>query len=157
MNKLPVLFTPKGRRNQLLTKNSMIRFFFKTTLLLRVYITIGYLLLISVISLLPRQDLPPVPLFPQEDKLIHFCMHLGLGFLLRWISDESSTSFGQCTATYIIALGWGIFLEFMQLFMRAGRHFSIFDMVANLLGIGAGMLLFTTIKNSPKNKNQAGL
>lgn len=82
-----------------------------------------YILLLFILNLSPRTPSAPVA---HGDKVVHFLEFLTLGFL------------GWPAFLYLLPLPF--LLEFLQLFVP-GRTFSPYDMAANLIGFGFGVLL----------------
>lgn len=93
--------------------------------------SLAALALASWLSLTPRP--PQLSGLPENsDKLAHFAMHFGLAFLLSlgWRMEIARP----------VALGAALALEIGQL-LSPGRTASLWDLVANLLGMGAGLIL----------------
>jgi len=108
---------------------------------LRVFI-IAYLILIAVLSLYPGNDLPEVDV-PNIDKLVHFFMYAGLGYL-------SSLSFGKCPLRwrqirfwlFVLIFAYGYLMELLQGYIPAlHRSMSYWDAFFNGLGALAGITL----------------
>ena len=109
---------------------------------MRFTLSIIYLVIIVLLSLLPSSDLPDVPLVSGEDKWIHVCMYLGLGFVTCWSLDRNGKSMPPL---YLLLLGvfmWGVLMEVLQQLMAIGRSLEILDMVADLAGAIAGLILY---------------
>jgi len=98
-----------------------------------------YLLLITLLSLLPSQDLPDVKLFLHADKVIHLSMYAGFTFLLLWAWPQKFTGIKQLLPLMAIIL-WGLLMESLQYFTHLGRTFDITDESANILGFLPGWL-----------------
>lgn len=120
----------------------MIRFLFSSKPWLRISLSIIYLILIVLLSLLPTSDFPDVPMFSGEDKWIHFCMYLGLGFVTCWSLDRKGK---PMPPLYVLLAGlfmWGLLMEVLQRLMANGRGMEISDMLANLAGAVAGLMVY---------------
>lgn len=120
----------------------MIRLLFSTKPWLRYTLSLIYLVIIVLLLLLPTSDLPDIPMFSGEDKWIHFCMYLGLGFVTSWSLDRQGKTMPPL---YILLAGlfmWGILMEVLQRLMSNGRGMEILDMLANLAGAVAGLFLY---------------
>ncbi|HKJ42104.1 MAG TPA: VanZ family protein [Sunxiuqinia sp.] len=106
---------------------------------IRLIIMLIYQGTVAALSLFPLKDLPDVPLFPQEDKLIHMSMYLGMALVLLW-----GFKFKTFNRWYIYGfiVAWGFTMEVIQLVMHVGRHFSMLDMLANITGAFLGVILF---------------
>lgn len=120
----------------------MIRLLFSSKPWLRITLSIIYLVLIVLLSLLPTSDLPDIPFLSGEDKWIHFCMYLGLGFVASWSLDRKGK---PMLPLYVLLAGlfmWGVLMEVLQRLMSNGRGMDILDMFANLAGAVAGLILY---------------
>ena len=107
---------------------------------LRITLGLLYLVLIVLLSLLPTSNLPDIPLFSGEDKWIHFCMYLGLGFVTCWSLDMRGK---RMPSLYLLLAGvfaWGVLMEILQRLMSNGRGMDVWDMLANLAGAVAGLI-----------------
>jgi VanZ family protein len=125
----------------LLSVRQSVRFFF-------IAIYIGCII---ALSLLPMQDLPKVPMFRGEDKLIHFVMYFGFSMLFCW-SLKTELNFSRLFFVILITVGWGILMEYLQLDMHMGRSFSWYDELANSIGVCFGILTYTlTTRNTEAN------
>ena len=98
-----------------------------------------YLLLITLLSLLPSRDLPDVKLFIHADKVIHCCMYAGFTFLLLWAWPQKFTGYKQLLPLLVIIL-WGFLMESLQYFTHLGRTFDLTDELANILGFIPGWI-----------------
>ena len=98
-----------------------------------------YLTLLTVLSLLPSDDLPDVMIFPYADKLIHMCMYAGLTFLLFLAWPERFRG-RRAFLPLLIVIVWGLFMEFLQRIGGLGRSFEFRDEMSNTLGFFPGWL-----------------
>jgi len=112
-------------------------------LLIRKYSwSLVWVLLILIVSLLPKRSLPEVDLdIPYMDKVVHFVLYFILLVLYAWESKKQpwntlifngligSVSLSFCT-------------EFGQKFFFAGRSFEMLDIVANIIGSIVGILFY---------------
>ncbi len=103
-----------------------------------------YVLLVAALSLLPAGNLPKVPLFPGADKLIHSGMYFVLSILILWTFHAKKIARWKL---YSFVVAWGLFMECLQILMNAGRHFSFYDIVANITGVVLGIALYNFINN----------
>jgi len=109
---------------------------------LRKVLAILYLVLIVLLSLLPSSDFPDIPYFSGEDKWIHFCMYLGLGFMACWSLDLNRR---PATSYFLLLCGvamWGVFMEILQRLMANGRSLEVLDMLANFGGAVTGLIVY---------------
>jgi VanZ family protein len=121
--------------------NAILTFFLKMQQSVRIAITILYLGCVAALSLLPMNDLPHVHEFRGLDKIVHFCMYFGLSGLLSW-AGKTELQYSRFIYIIVSTLGWGMFMEIMQMEMHLGRQFSWFDMIANASGVFAGILVY---------------
>jgi len=120
----------------------MIRLLFSSKPWLRITLSLLYLIVIVLMSLLPSSNLPNIPYFSGEDKWIHFCMYAGLGFLTCWSLDTRGR---RMPPLYVLLIGvflWGVLMEILQRLMSNGRSMEILDMLANLAGAVAGLMVY---------------
>jgi VanZ family protein len=120
----------------------MLRLLFLSKPWVRITLSIMYLVLLVLLSLLPTSDLPNIPYFTGEDKWIHFCMYLGLGFVASWSLDRKGK---RMPPLYLLLGGlfmWGVLMEVLQRLMSNGRGMEFPDMLANLAGAIAGLFLY---------------
>jgi len=73
------------------------------------------------------------------DKVLHFFGFLILAILLL-VTFEHYKLGNKYVSVFIIALGIGILIEAIQLFIP-GREFSLLDILADVLGVIVGLLL----------------
>jgi VanZ family protein len=107
-------------------KNWLIKHYKKIRIILFLYFCILTWLLLRA----PqgnKQLLKYIPIF--NDKLIHTISFIGLSFLAKIV-------YPQKNQLQIISIGtcYGILIEFLQEYMKLGRTFEYFDMVADCIG-----------------------
>ena len=109
-------------------------------------ITIGYMLLITLLSHVPQEDLPKSDL-DSIDYPFHFAEYSILGFLLfRSITSDELLSFHPLYGSLLIGISFAILDEFHQSFVP-GRHMSSTDVLFDSLGIVFGMFASYKIRN----------
>jgi len=102
---------------------------------------VAYILLITLLSLLPGSDLPKVKLFLHADKVVHLCMYAGLTFLLFWAWPRFFRGSRQWLPL-VAVMYWGLSMEILQDLSPYGREFDLYDMAANTLGFFPGWLIW---------------
>ncbi len=125
----------------------MIRLFFSIKPWLRYTLSFLYLVILVLLSLLPTSDFPDVPFFSGEDKYIHICMYLGLGFLACWSLDFRGKE--RLPSIILLLAGvfmWGALMEVLQRLMSNGRGMELLDMLANLAGAIAGLIFYKLLE-----------
>lgn len=129
----------------------MITFLFSVPQYIRFVLLVIYVGCIVALSLLPPKDLPRVELFRGADKLIHMTMYLIFALLACWtIKAEKNRK--RIFLIILITVGWGIFMEFMQLEMHAGRSFSWYDELANATGVLTGITIYLISSYRPAKR-----
>ena len=101
-------------------------------------------LIILILTLTPGEHLPSLQLGKiMIDKFLHFMVFMVLSFLAiaGLQADNNSNTNGLWRKMLGICMGYGILMETLQ-YVVPGRHIDLFDLVANLVGCGAGMWLF---------------
>jgi glycopeptide antibiotics resistance protein len=68
-------------------------------------------------------------------------MYFIFSFLLSW-ALKAELSYWWLLVVVPVTVGWGVFMEFMQLSMHLGRSFDVHDMMANTVGVLAGVVLY---------------
>lgn len=119
----------------------MTSFFLAVHQPVRIFLVVLYVGCIAALSLLPPQDLPQIPLFAGADKVIHFMMYLIFSLLFCW-AFKTELNYSRLFLIMPVTIGWGFFMEFIQLSMHAGRSFSWYDIVANSIGVFVGILIY---------------
>ena len=109
-------------------------------------ITIGYMLLITLLSHVPQDDIPKSDL-DSIDYPFHFAEYSILGFLLfRSITSDELLTFHPFYGSLLIGISFAILDEFHQSFVP-GRHMSSTDVLFDSLGIVFGMFASYKIRN----------
>ena len=112
-------------------------------------ITIGYMLLITLLSHVPQEDLPKSDLdsIDSIDYIFHLAEYSILGFLLfRSITSDELLTFHPFYGSLLIGISFAILDEFHQSFVP-GRHMSSTDVLFDSLGIVFGMFASYKIRN----------
>ncbi len=120
----------------------MISFIFSFKLWLRRTIGFIYFGIVAFLSLMPAQDLPHLTVYAGFDKLVHFSMYLGAAILACWSMD---LGLKRVRPLYYLLAGvflYGVLMEILQRTMHNGRNFEFRDMIANLTGAVAGILVY---------------
>ena len=108
-------------------------------------LTIGYMLLITLLSHVPQEDLPKSDSIDSIDYLFHFAEYSILGFLLfRSITSDELLTFHPFYGSLLIGISFAILDEFHQSFVP-GRHMSSIDMIFDSLGILFGTFICSRI------------
>ena len=122
----------------------MISIFFAVKQPVRILLLILYVCAVAILSLLPPNDLPHMPLFKGADKVIHFLMYFIFSLLFCW-ALKTEMHYSRLVIIVFVAIGWGIFLEFVQFEMHLGRSFSWYDIFANSMGVFFGILIYIVV------------
>lgn len=119
----------------------MITFLLKVKQPVRFVLVILYVGCIAVLSLLPPQDFPKIPMFPGIDKIVHIMMYFVFSLLSCW-AVKAEHNYNWLLLIIPTTIGWGVFMEFMQRSMHLGRSFDPNDILANSFGVVTGVLVY---------------
>jgi VanZ family protein len=111
-------------------------------------LTLGWALFILIATLIPGKTIPSVPIFG-IDKLVHFFIFGVLIFLWLYDSNKDSVNRLKKQHSFMLSILYGISIEFIQYYIP-GRSCSIYDIIANSIGVALGYYAFTIYK---KKKN----
>ncbi len=127
----------------------MISILFSIPQWLRLILSMIYLCIIVLLSLLPPNDVPQIPLFVGADKIIHTLMYAGLTWFICWMINAEKKQLWYYL-TSLLSISWGVFMELCQLNMHLGRSFDYFDILGNSIGTLLGLLIYIAIINRHK-------
>ena len=128
----------------------MLSFFLKISQTIRNLLFVFYVTCVLILSLLPPSDLPKVSLFPEADKAIHFLMYFLFSGIGCW-TLRTELNKRNYYLIALIAVGWGILMEILQLTMHASRSFSVFDILTNMVGVACGILTYSFLISLPQS------
>jgi len=83
---------------------------------------------------------------PNFDKLVHFGMYFALMSVIILENQKTIKTIGRLFIVGIIPLSYGILIEFMQSTLTITRSGSIFDALADCVGILVSILLWIWLK-----------
>lgn len=102
---------------------------------------LGWSLLILMLCLMPSDDLPKKEWLSNLDKVAHFVFYFVLSVAVLFVcSVKKAAPSAPIVIAFLFACSYAI--ELLQLLLPINRSFSYFDLVANLLGLLVGWLLF---------------
>jgi len=128
---------------QIKTNPLISRILFSVPSVVRWLIFAAYLSAIVFASLTPPSGLPRFVAIPNIDKVIHFTMYFGFCLIGVWVLDKrvyTKHKDEELHQRWIyplilsLAISWGVVMEIFQRVMAVGRHYSVYDLVANILG-----------------------
>ncbi len=128
-----------------MTLGKIIKIASKHLTLLKV-LTLVWAFLITLLCIIPQEDLPKAGGIPHFDKFVHFVLYFVLTFLSLFIFWGSKQSRRVISVLIPGIFVFSLLIEIMQGILPFGRTFSFVDLLANLSGIVAGLLLFHRIK-----------
>lgn len=128
----------------------MITYLLKVRQPFRIAMVVIYVGCIAALSLLPMQDFPKVPTFRGMDKVVHLMMYTVFSLLFCW-AIKTEHNYSRMFLVVLITVGWGIFMEFLQLEMHMGRSFSYYDILANFLGVLSGIVIYLLLSMKYKS------
>jgi VanZ family protein len=105
-------------------------------------------LLIMYLSLTSSHTFDKVPVFKVAylDKIVHFFMYFGLMSVILIENRKNIKTRGHLFLIALIALLYGILMEFLQSVLTITRSGSVYDVIANIAGILVSALLWLWIK-----------
>jgi len=130
------------RHNGYETQSININFYAKVALFIKPFI---WLLFIAVLSLMPAEDLPKMPMrdLPQFDKMVHFAMYFILAVLL--VKPLQRLHLPVLLIVLFISILIGGLIEILQFAITNYRSASWFDFLADMAGAAAGLLAFNML------------
>jgi VanZ family protein len=108
-----------------------------------------YLCFIAILSLLPSNDFPELPLFTGADKIVHISMYLGLAILACW-ATHAEVKHKWYSLVILFVISWGVIMEIFQFYMHLGRSFDIHDILANSVGTLGGVAIYSLLGRAKK-------
>ncbi len=108
-------------------------------MIVRWTVTAFYALAVLFVSTSSFGGTPP---FPHFDKLVHFVMYAGLGFLCAWSLQAIARLPRRRSALFavLMATAYGMVMEVVQYFLPT-RSMESADVLANAIGAVAGAFL----------------
>lgn len=113
---------------------------------------IAWFFVVGILTLMPARDVPQVSWMdniPNFDKLVHAGLFGGLAFLFSLPLLKSGFSQKQkinySIKISLIAIIWGIIIEFLQKFYVPSRDFDLLDWAADTVGVMIAFWLFMRI------------
>jgi len=107
-------------------------------------------MVILVLTLIPGEAVPEVDIV-NFDKLVHFfifgVLMITTSYGLLKVSMVKNFPGKPILIAAIYSVAFGVCIEFIQRLIP-GRSFSLYDMIANTIGVVIGYLLFQFLKKS---------
>jgi VanZ family protein len=128
----------------------MISFLLEVKRPYRILLVILYVGCIAALSLLPPKDFPRIPMFHGFDKVVHVMMYFIFSLLFCW-AIKTESNYSWLLLIIPVTIGWGIFMEYLQLKMHLGRSFDSNDILANSLGVVTGVLIYVLASLKSRN------
>jgi glycopeptide antibiotics resistance protein len=129
--------------------------FIPTMIIRSFWKVILWIIVITVLSCLPAQDIikPPYLNIPNLDKIVHFLMYSFFSFLLlqgllRYKPAGNHELF--LIIAVITSSVYGCLMELAQLKIFTSREGDIIDLVYNIAGVMAGLLIYELFCQSEK-------
>jgi VanZ family protein len=117
----------------------------------RLYLAVLWSLVVLILLALPGQMLPNEPTFsiPNLDKFVHICLFGG--FVVLWCLYTSTKLHSTQKRLrvfffiFIVAVTFGITMEYVQKYFIPFRDFSLGDIIADMIGAGLAYGLCNTL------------
>jgi VanZ family protein len=108
----------------------------------RIWLAVGWFLLTTLLLAMPGNALPKTNLvnIPNFDKLVHVGLFAVLTFLT--VNALNKPTYFKITVVALIAILYGIIMEYVQLHLVAYRSFEGIDIIADATGAIAAALFF---------------
>ncbi len=110
-------------------------------LIVRFWKPILWLVIIMIMSLIPGNKLPGLPVFPHFDKVVHAAMYFGLAVLLvkpfRLIKVSRNYLW-----SFLICISIGSIIELSQEYLAFNRTGSWIDEMSNIAGALLGIIFY---------------
>jgi len=106
------------------------------------WLAVGYTLWLIAVSLTPLEGIS-LPSFSYADKLVHFFLYFFL--TIFWLLAYPQLWHKKFQFILLVIL-LGITIELIQEYFILARSGDVFDVLANTLGVIAGMSLFQRFK-----------
>jgi VanZ family protein len=111
-------------------------------------------LVIMYLSMANSNTFDKVPInIPNFDKIVHFTMYFGLMSVIILENRNTLSGTQKTFLTGLIPFFYGVLIEIMQATLTTTRSGSVFDALANTLGILVSILLWFFIKPHLKGKS----
>jgi len=106
-------------------------------------------LIILAGSVLPGKNLPSIPVW-NIDKWVHIVFYAVFAFLLiREYQQYRPWSFKRHILMTLAICGlYGLFIEYIQGAFIPNRFFDVYDLIANIIGVIAGLSTHSLINKS---------
>lgn len=103
--------------------------------------------LILIVCAIPGGTLPERPLFniPHFDKIVHMILYIPLAILVGGMCNLSERKWFRITGpllTMMIIVFFGALIEFLQEFLFVNRSAELFDLLADVCGGLAGLVVY---------------
>ena len=109
----------------------------------KLFFAVSWTIIVLVLLSLPGTMLPDEPSFkiPNLDKFVHICLFGG--FVLLWClyisrrqHDSTKNHLKWFFYIFIIAVSFGITMEYVQKYFIPFRDFELGDIIADMIGAG---------------------
>lgn len=107
------------------------------------WVWIFWLVAVLILSLMPVSPSmqPRIITFKHLDKLVHVVMYLILSFtMLKFLTEVKLPH--AIWYVLLFCILWGIGMEYIQSTRLINRNFDIADIIANIIGTFAGIIIF---------------
>ena len=113
------------------------------------YLGILYTLIITLVFVAPRPDLPEIDFYISFDKIVHFMIFILLTMIWSFyffVRANKTLSLRNVILIALVCIIYGIVIEISQQMLEANRMSDMYDVLANSIGTLVGMLLFLNVK-----------
>jgi VanZ family protein len=99
-----------------------------------IFFAVIWTVLITILSLITVEGIKSTIAIPHKDKMVHFVFYFV--FVLLWFSvKKASSNLKKISQTiFLLAVGYGLLMEFLQNLLTDNRTGDVLDVLANTLG-----------------------
>ena len=118
---------------------------------------IGWFILIYILLTLPGRDLPKSDFLESIhfDKVVHAGLFAGLVFLFSYpLRDIFSYKHSLYLLIVVLAIVYGIAMEYVQKYFTSDRSFDVTDMMGDAAGAFIGYFFFCFVDTKLRQKNK---
>ncbi|WP_395042991.1 VanZ family protein [Flavobacterium sp.] len=115
------------------------------------FIAITWTAIITYLSLASLGTIGNTIKIPYKDKMVHFVFYFL--FVIFWNLSQNNKLIHKKTTIIIllIAIFYGIIMEFFQYNFTISRHADVYDVLANSFGAIMGLIILMVFKNKKTN------
>jgi VanZ family protein len=110
--------------------------------------------LIFVLMILPGNSIPDEGIFsiPHLDKIVHVIIFAGFVWLwVLYFRNNQKENKGTVFKIVLVAIAYGVLMEYVQKYFIPNRSFDVFDIVADTIGAIVSALVIRNTSRDDKS------